>query len=142
MKRIKIVGVTLLFVMSGALTGFAQGWQAHDSGWVYEKEEGTIASQEWIQDNGIWYYLNEVGTMRTGWLQDAGYWYYLKADGSMAHQEWIEDNGVRYYLEESGIWNNDAQEVADEQSEDAAEEERYQQWLRTFEDGEPEEILN
>jgi len=122
MKRIKIVAVTLLFVMTGALTSFAQGWQAKDSSWEYEKADGAMASQEWIQDNCVWYYL--------------------KADGLMAHQEWIEDNGVRYYLEESGIWNSDVQEVADRQNDDAAEEERYQQWLQSIEDGEPEEILN
>lgn len=142
MKIIKITGVTLFFLMTGAVTSFAQGWQALDGSWSYEKEDGTIASQEWIQDNETWYYLDETGTMQTGWLQDAGDWYYLKADGSMAHLEWIEENGVRYYLEASGVWNSDAQQAAGKQTGDAAEEERYQQWLQSIQDGEPEEIFN
>lgn len=122
MKRIKIAGVTMFFIMTGALTSFAQGWQAQDGSWGYEKEDGIMASQEWIQD--------------------AGHWYYLKADGSMARQEWIEDNNVQYYLEESGIWNPDTPEAASEQSEDTVEEERYQRWLQAIEDSKFEEILN
>lgn len=142
MKRIKIAGITMAFVMTGALTSFAQGWQASDGSWRYEKADGTIASQEWIQDNGMWYHLDETGTMQTGWFQNEDHWYYLKVDGSMAHQEWIEENGVQYYLEESGIWNPDAQEAAGGQAGDAAEEERYRQWLQSIETGEPKEVLN
>lgn len=101
MKRIKIGGITLLFVMIGALTSFAQGWQVSDGSWKYEKADGTMASQEWIQDNGMW-----------------------------------------YYLDESGIWNPDAPEAAGGQTEDAAEEERYQQWRQSIQDGEPKEMIN
>lgn len=141
MRKIKIAGVALLFVMAGTWTSFAQGWQVHNGSWGYEKSDGTTASQEWIQDNGMWYYLDETGIMQTGWFQDAGHWYYLKADGSMAHQEWIEENGVQYYLEESGIWNSDAPEADNEQTGEAAEEELYQQWLQMIADSESAEVL-
>ncbi|MFR7051046.1 N-acetylmuramoyl-L-alanine amidase family protein, partial [Streptococcus pneumoniae] len=26
---------------------------------------------------GLWYYLNESGSMATGWVKDKGLWYYL-----------------------------------------------------------------
>ncbi|MGR5837267.1 hypothetical protein ACTEMD_05355, partial [Streptococcus pneumoniae] len=33
---------------------------------------------------GLWYYLNESGSMATGWVKDKGLWYYLNESGSMA----------------------------------------------------------
>ncbi|EJG66377.1 cell wall binding repeat family protein [Streptococcus pneumoniae 2080913] len=31
----------------------------------------------WVKDKGLWYYLNESGSMATGWVKDKGLWYYL-----------------------------------------------------------------
>ncbi|HEU6645053.1 TPA: choline-binding protein PcpA, partial [Streptococcus pneumoniae] len=38
----------------------------------------------WVKDKGLWYYLNESGSMATGWVKDKGLWYYLNESGSMA----------------------------------------------------------
>lgn len=90
MKYLKTAALTLVLVLSGATTGFAQGW---------------------IQDHGDWYYLDAQENRLTGWYQDANQsWYYLKEDGSMASQEWILDHGQSYYLDESGVWISDIPE--------------------------------
>ena len=49
---------------------------------------------------GIWYYLNEDGSMAVGWKQTApGQWYYLNADGSMAANTVVDGK----HLNESGL---------------------------------------
>ncbi|MDG9404010.1 choline-binding protein PcpA, partial [Streptococcus pneumoniae] len=44
----------------------------------------------WVKDKGLWYYLNESGSMATGWVKDKGLWYYLNESGSMA-TGWVKD---------------------------------------------------
>lgn len=114
MRNFKILGLTCALSILGAMSSFAQGWNQQDSRWTYEKADGTLAVQEWIQDNGCWYYIDDQNMMVTGWYQDSAQnWYYLKGDGSMAVQEWIEENGQAYYMNGSGVWETDAQSEAD-----------------------------
>lgn len=40
--------------------------------------------------------------MKTGWIMDQGIWYYLNEDGSMAAQRWILWNDKWYYLNWNG----------------------------------------
>ncbi|KWX82158.1 hypothetical protein AXF24_12445 [Streptococcus pneumoniae] len=47
----------------------------------------------WVKDKGLWYYLNESGSMATGWVKDKGLWYYLNESGSMA-TGWVKDKGL------------------------------------------------
>ncbi|HET0716277.1 TPA: nucleoside triphosphate hydrolase, partial [Streptococcus pneumoniae] len=37
----------------------------------------------WKQENGVWYFYKEDGTMATGWLKDGDTWYYLGTNGMM-----------------------------------------------------------
>ena len=55
----------------------------------------------WVKDKGLWYYLNESGSMATGWVKDKGLWYYLNESGSMA-TGWVKDKGSWYYLDTAG----------------------------------------
>ena len=55
----------------------------------------------WVKDKGLWYYLNESGSMATGWIKDKGLWYYLNESGSMA-TGWVKDKGSWYYLDTAG----------------------------------------
>ncbi|MDG9576798.1 nucleoside triphosphate hydrolase, partial [Streptococcus pneumoniae] len=48
------------------------------------KAEQPKVTTGWKQENGVWYFYKEDGTMATGWLQYNGSWYYLNANGSMA----------------------------------------------------------
>ena len=76
------------------------GWVKDKGLWYYLNESGSMATG-WVKDKGLWYYLNESGSMATGWVKDKGLWYYLNESGSMA-TGWIKDKGLWYYLNESG----------------------------------------
>ncbi|WP_044792501.1 nucleoside triphosphate hydrolase, partial [Streptococcus pneumoniae] len=65
------------------------------------KAEQPKVTTGWKQENGVWYFYKEDGTMATGWLQNNGSWYYLNANGSMA-TGWVKDGDTWYYLEASG----------------------------------------
>ncbi|HHA9636449.1 TPA: nucleoside triphosphate hydrolase, partial [Streptococcus pneumoniae] len=64
------------------------------------KAEQPKVTTGWKQENGVWYFYKEDGTMATGWLQYNGSWYYLNANGSMA-TGWVKDGDTWYYLEAS-----------------------------------------
>ncbi|HHK6209596.1 TPA: leucine-rich repeat protein [Streptococcus pneumoniae] len=76
------------------------GWVKDKGLWYYLNESGSMATG-WVKDKGLWYYLNESGSMATGWVKDKGLWYYLNESGSMA-TGWVKDKGLWYYLNESG----------------------------------------
>ena len=76
------------------------GWVKDKGLWYYLNESGSMATG-WVKDKGLWYYLNESGSMATGWVKDKGLWYYLNESGSMA-TGWIKDKSLWYYLNESG----------------------------------------
>lgn len=108
MKKFMVFGMIIALSFAGAHNSYAQGWQVKGETWQYEKADSTIAMQEWVLDNGLWYYLDENGNMVTGWYLDTDQnWYYLKEDGSMAVQEWITEDGQSYYLGVSGAWELD-----------------------------------
>ena len=55
----------------------------------------------WVKDKGLWYYLNESGSMATGWVKDKGSWYYLDTAGAMK-TGWFTVSGKWYYTYNSG----------------------------------------
>lgn len=75
-------------------------WVNDNGTWYFLKTDGIMATG-WVNDNGTWYYLNGSGAMKTGWVNDNGTWYYLGASGAMK-TGWINDNGTWYYLYTSG----------------------------------------
>ena len=76
------------------------GWVKDKGLWYYLNESGSMATG-WVKDKGLWYYLNESGSMATGWVKDKGLWYYLNESGSMA-TGWVKDKGSWYYLDTAG----------------------------------------
>lgn len=59
-------------------------------------------SGDWRQEqNGLWYYYDEAGTMCTGWIEVGGKHYYLYEDGHCAMNE-ITPDGFR--VDASGAW--------------------------------------
>ena len=78
------------------------GWNqvAATGAWQYSKDGKTLITNQWVLDNGTWYFIGTDGIMKTGWLNDRGTWYYLNANGSMAHDTTI--NG--YKLGSNGAW--------------------------------------
>ena len=57
----------------------------------------------WFNDKNYasWYYLDEMGNMKTGWIQDgSGKYYYLYPSGAMAYNTTIGG----YKLGSDGAW--------------------------------------
>lgn len=81
-----------LLAMIGALsmmqciTGYAGTWKQEDGTWKYQKDNGTYAEYEWIQDpsDHAWYYCSRWGKMETNTVVDG---YYIGADGRMLSED-------------------------------------------------------
>lgn len=63
MKRIKIIGITLVLSAAAAMTSLAEGWKNDNGIWYYVKADGSLAVNEWIEEDGFPYYLQENGAL-------------------------------------------------------------------------------
>lgn len=78
----------------------AHGWAKNDGGqYLYYKEGKAFTDTQTI--DGVKYFFNTDGTLKTGWVKDNdGNWYYFNADGSLARSTKVDGyeigaNGVR-----------------------------------------------
>ena len=76
-------------------------WVNDNGSWYYFGQDGVM-KKWWVQVDGTWYFLNGSGAMQTGWLQDNGTWYYLEASGAMKANQWFEVDGKWYHVDASG----------------------------------------
>lgn len=81
------------------------GWvRVQNSGdWMYRKQDGEYARNEWILDGGRWYVFDGSGLMIRGWFKAAEGWYFLADDGAMCSGQWVTRDGASYYLTKSGL---------------------------------------
>jgi beta-fructofuranosidase len=104
---ITVVITTISTIISSI--GVSAAWKQNQGNWYYLNDLGEMKTG-WINDNGKWYYLNDSGEMKKGWVNDNGEWYYLNDLGEMK-TSWINDKGKWYYLNDSGEmktgWIND-----------------------------------
>lgn len=97
-------------------------WKEDETGWKYQRADGSYVANQWDQINGNWYHFDQNGYMETGWkklngswyyLKSSGAmatywekvgsdWYYLKSNGAMAVNEWVERD--RYYVDSNGVY--------------------------------------
>ena len=94
MKRTVGICITaFIFSLVIAMTSFAGTWNRHDPvyedgdyevTWSYTKDDGTLASNEWLEYNGNWYYF------------ESGY------------MAWDEITPDGYYVNDDGVWDNSA----------------------------------
>lgn len=103
----------------------AQGWAKNDDGqFLYYKGGKPVAKTQNI--DGVKYYFNDNGTLKTGWVKDdagnwhfysgntmlVGFWdlgangeskrYYFTKDGIMIAGKWLEIDGKWYYFNADG----------------------------------------
>lgn len=103
----------------------AQGWAKNDDGqFLYYKGGKPVAKTQNI--DGVKYYFNDNGTLKTGWVKDdagnwhfysgntmlVGFWdlgangeskrYYFTKDGTMIAGKWLEIDGKWYYFNADG----------------------------------------
>ena len=104
-RRFAVAAAAL--ALSAALTvpAYAGTWKYVNDQWKYQKGTNKFAYNEWIKDNGKYYYIGNDGIMKTGWQQidgpvvlsgpdwcnadgwlksDDGKWYFLYPNGAMA----------------------------------------------------------
>lgn len=100
---------------------FKEGWQKNDTGWWYQKSDGSYPVNNWFKAgtewfwfdergyclmntwrkiNNQWYWFDERGAMTIGWKNIAGSWYYFHENGSMA-TGWVKYRDKWYYLNTS-----------------------------------------
>lgn len=84
-------------------------WIYNSNGRRYLCADGTYIQDTSKEVNGVTYYFNSKGYVRTGWLQEKGQLYHRNPDGT-ATTGWFEDENGKYYLNEDGSpktgWND------------------------------------
>lgn len=98
--------------------------------WYWGNGDGTVKTEQWIKDNGKWYYAGEYGELvhsgvieignkpylfntngamieKKGWINFKAYngnfyWSYGNGDGTIKTEQWIKDNGKWYYVDYYG----------------------------------------
>ena len=59
----ELVGImTAVLIVTSPLTAYA-GWEASGSSYQYRQEDGSYAVSQWIEEEGIFYYLDRNGQM-------------------------------------------------------------------------------
>ena len=76
-------------------------WKKDETGWKYQRADGSYVVNQWDQINGNWYHFDQNGYMETGWKKLNGSWYYLKSSGAMATY-WEKVGSDWYYFDPSG----------------------------------------
>ena len=75
-------------------------WMYSNGRWWYKHANGSYTTKAWEKIDGVWYYFDDEGWMKTGWVKD-GKWYYLSESGSMM-TGWAQINNTWYHLNDSG----------------------------------------
>ncbi|MEG1781448.1 MAG: hypothetical protein RR242_09095 [Clostridium sp.] len=58
-------------------------WIQNETGWWWQRQNGTWPANQWEFINNKWYFFNETGYMAKGWVLWKNLWYYLGPDGDM-----------------------------------------------------------
>jgi glucan-binding YG repeat protein len=78
------------------------GWVKGSNGkWRYYDPQTGVMKKGWLNDAGIWYYLDGNGEMKTGWSNVGGKWYFHDSKGAMK-TGWLSNGGKWYFLASSG----------------------------------------
>ncbi len=83
------------------------GWAQKDDGkWVFFQEDGTMYTDDWMNESGIWYHFDKLGIMASGVVSIDGV--YERFSSSGAYQGRVTgwctdlDAGVTYYMDAEG----------------------------------------
>ena len=83
-KLTAVLSVSALFTLSAAATSFA-------------------ATRGWVEDNGVWQYLDSDGDPVTEeWKKSGNQYFWLDENGEMAIDVLVEDDDDKYYVDGNG----------------------------------------
>ena len=75
-------------------------WVYNSTGRRFEYHDGSFIQNTSQEIDGVTYYFDEQGYVRTGWVQEKGVLYYRDSDGT-PETGWFEDESGKYYLDEN-----------------------------------------
>lgn len=77
------------------------GWVKSGSKWYWLQgdEQGLMAANQWITDQGKQYYLTGSGAMATKWVKNGSDWYYTNNSGARVMNGWIKSGSKWYWLQ-------------------------------------------
>ena len=81
------------------------GWKKADGIWYYLQEDGSV-STDWVLVDGELKLFTGTGAMRTGWVNTKMGRQYLLSDGSAVHG-WLQIDGTYCYFNELGVLQED-----------------------------------
>lgn len=73
-----------------------------DGFWRYRFNNGSYAQYTWLNVNGKWYYINNLGVMATGFVNDGGHTYFLNPNGEMVTGT-VVLGGVTHFFDSNGV---------------------------------------
>ena len=65
-KRMAMTLTALALSVIMAIPAYAGTWKYVNDQWKYQRGANKFAYNEWVKDNGNWYYLDKDGYMKTG----------------------------------------------------------------------------
>ena len=99
-RKAAVLALTAAISACMSLTALAAGWSKDGEEYIWLKDDGTRAVNEWVEDQGKWYFFEDRGWMVTGWWPVNGSWYYLRESGA--------DAGAAVMGQTFNGWNFDA----------------------------------
>ena len=82
----------------------AYGWALNDAGqYLYYKNSKVLTGMQII--DGVKYFFNTDGSLKTGWVMDGGNWRYYS--GNNAIIGWLDISGKSYYFSSEGLMISD-----------------------------------
>ena len=101
----------MLFLAAPMTTEAAEGegsWKSNANGWWYEYSDGTYLADGFADIDGVTYYFDAAGWMKTGWvyveaeveegMEPYGDWYYFNNSGAMV-KGWVQSGADWYYMD-------------------------------------------
>ena len=102
-RRFLVAAAALALSVALTVPAYAGTWKYVNDQWKYQRGTNKFAYNEWIKDNGKYYYIGNDGIMKTGWQQVNNQWYYMDQTGVM-QTGWFKDtDGKWYFLYPSGV---------------------------------------
>ena len=91
-RRFGVMAMAAVLSAALAVPAYAGTWKYVNDQWKYQRGANKFAYNEWIQDKGKYYYLDNDGYVTTGWQQIEGQWYHMDSTplrafstGTVAH---------------------------------------------------------
>lgn len=101
-KRLILLMASLALSAAMAVPAFAGTWKYENEQWKYQRGTNNYVYNDWVEDNGNWYYMNNSGWMLTGWQTIEGKWYYFDETG-VRQTGWHEIEGKWYFMYPNGM---------------------------------------